>query len=87
MTTMNNRYGFGPISTEEAARVLGLKRQGFLILKNYFGIAPVEQRRIKGTTVSNFFDPLEIQSLRKLGQRCREKGFQEIMGPLEVIGD
>jgi hypothetical protein len=80
---VSERVGENHISTVESARMLGLKRQAFLLLKNFFGIVPVDKRRLNGTTAPNFYNRADIECLRVSGQLCKEKGLRTIMGRIE----
>jgi len=72
-----------PISTGEAARRLGLKRQQFQILARFFGVEPVARRRLStARTPANLYDPAEIETLGWFSKLCRLRGIEAVLDSL-----
>ena len=69
-----------PISTGEAARRLGLKRQQFQVLARFFGLEPVARRRFStARTPANLYDPAEIEALGWFSKLCRLRGIEAVL--------
>jgi len=73
----------GLISTGEATRRLGLKRQQFQILARFFGLEPVARRRLStARTPANIYDPAEIRALGWFSRLCRLRGIEAVLDSL-----
>jgi hypothetical protein len=67
------------LPTEQAALLLGLKRQQFLTLKKFFGLEPKGRNRLRGKTSSNLFDTADLKRLIEFGNRCRTQGWRNFL--------
>ncbi len=75
--------GQASLSTEEAARRLGLKRQQFQVLARFLGIEPVDRRRLStARTPANLYDPAEIRALGWFSKLCRLRGIEAVLDSL-----
>ena len=71
------------VSTGDAARRLGLKRQEFQVLARFFGLEPVARRRLStARTPANLYDPTEIQALGWFSKLCRLRGIEAVLDSL-----
>jgi hypothetical protein len=64
--------------TEQAAFMLGLKRQEFLVLKRFFGIQPYGTIRLTGKTPANLYMSQDVEHLLDLKRRCHANGLKAL---------
>jgi hypothetical protein len=67
------------LTTEEAAHYLGLKRQGFLVLKKFIGLQPCKQIRLKSKSKNNLYASQDIQRLLDFKQRYQVDGLGAVL--------
>jgi len=71
------------LSTDEAAKRLGFKRQQFQVLVRFLGLRPAVRRRVAASrTPVNLYGVAAIESLARIGQRCRNEGADRILESL-----
>lgn len=77
--------GLASLSTDEAAKRLGMKRQQFQVLARFFGLRPVVKRRLGASrTPVNLYDADAIGLLEQLARRCRNEGAGRALENLAV---
>jgi hypothetical protein len=71
------------LSTEEAAKRLGMKRQQFQVLARFLGLRPAVRRRVAASrTPVNLYASDTIELLERLARRCRDEGVARVLGSL-----
>lgn len=76
------------LTIEEAAAVLGMKRQYFQVFARFMKIAPkCKRKKSEGAkTLSLFYDNAEVFELKVFLERCQQVGGMEAIRSLESHG-
>jgi hypothetical protein len=80
---LENAASSRPLSTDEAAKRLGMKRQQFQVLVRFLGLRPAVQKRLGASrTPVNLYDADAIGLLEQLARRCRYEGVGRVLKSL-----